>query len=793
MSPLETGWARCDEDEEAATCKLHDEIEIAAPNKLRCTCPDNDFVFHDRIPLVERAAGYFEAASKKAKEDLNIRERSKKAIINALYDLIFNESGALARAKLTDAQRLSAADNTSSYVEALADELMKINSPEVTDIIRFFGDKKPELRRFGINDVTKEHPAEFEGVLRATQAKEPIKTYLKKLIFDALDICRIDLMTVWREKATSSPDRKAEQPGIFASALKANEYCNAFLGPDGLDPEIRDLNDIDALQDVVKTTLPVTPKFYQKFVSAIAKINLMHLAEIIRTQLDFGRMAAVTEHLRKCLAMHTVTSKKGKKNLRCSSQRNPQHSVEVASIDVSDAKDEIAIARKFINKDLEFTRKFDLAAIQDLVRFQIVLTEEDSKSFEKIEAATRKIIAILCAIFGNDISQERLRESFSTGITNENSTGKHRAFHFTFRYRNQCRSSGSNQWGTTKLDIIPVEVQIRPFLFKDQADEDHRDYKARKDAKIRRYLGIDVPYIAFINDICDAILDFGMPKVCLKTDGGYERSLKEKTVMTLFSIFTRTIAETGKPENEYTVRQICKDELLVQKIRKIAERYRERIASPLEAQKREIDEIRAAQKSEIEEVRAAQKSVIIDEILAKADDDLEAHKRYRVLALGQIKNFDEKTLQDIAISRCRARYRREKAALRGNGGNRNKKRKTLHQRFTLETERIQRMRLEELQVREVLAAEKWFAKRQKKTIPEIKRGNLAKVKDDQLLQILFNQVGGFRQRVFEAVKNVKPEQPFEMKSGLNVMAEKAGAVLDEYTQKRSDAPAPKKS
>ena len=139
-----------------------------------------------------------------------------------------------------------------------------------------------------------------------------------------------------------------------------------------------------------------------------------------------------------------------------------------------------------MDKDLDNTRDYDITAVHDRIRARVILTKDDSRSAEAIERATKKVIAILCTIFGTDISKGRLRFGFDSGGTNHHSTGMHRAFHFTVRYRYQCRSNGENQWGTTKIKTIPVEWQIQLYMGSEERVSDHAEYASKKDRKICR-------------------------------------------------------------------------------------------------------------------------------------------------------------------------------------------------------------------------------------------------------------------------------------------------------------------
>jgi len=569
-------------------------------NPDHCTCPNSEFVCVDATAHVEAAEMYLKTARGKANKDKEAIEERKGKILLAVSNLIA-DSSYLTRNKMRGENDSQISKNIHTLTESLTDEIMELREPSTKDIAELLSAKRHYLRELGYNDIVTERPEEFEKLIRACSAHSAIKTYLKKLTSDAMDMSILNVPKVWREKWDKSLEGTPEgekQRAIFEElADKANDYCRVFFGEEGLHPEVKNQNDIKELLTIVKNTLPDSPEKYSLLASAVAKLNIMHLVDYIETKIDANRLKTANEHLTKKLKAHQKTKPGEPAELFCSRDGNPDNYISIHDVDIPDPKQRFSIARKFITRDLQFTRDFRLEDIKDLLRFSIILTEEDSESQKKIDKAVEKVVGILLAIFGTDISEGRLRYSFNTGSTNGHSTGKHRAFHFTFWYRAQCESFGKDESGETRHDMIPIEVQIRPFMFKEEVQEDHKVYDDRKDAKIRKYMGMDTQYPEFIRNLCEAILycDDYPDKAKRNIHYGFERPMKEKWVMTIVSMLNKRTS-TGTLANEYTIRKIFENPKLIEKVRRVLNIYAKAESGIVRQHAGDIEEMRGESK-----------------------------------------------------------------------------------------------------------------------------------------------------------------------------------------------------
>lgn len=562
---------------EAIEIKAKEKMKVIQLRKQKCICSKKHLTEDLRRPNYKAAARLYGQAKEQAADQQDSLRLKAEMVKECVYKMVRNS---LSR---RDKENIGFYDSWGSdFGGELAEKLVRIKNISIDDIVHVFVEKEHWLKEngFALFDASKtimDNRDLFMDLIVILGARKPIKPYLEKLIHDTDDARLLDLTSIWREKQpsyTQDIELKRERVSLFASAIKANEYCRTFFGEHHLHPEIAAINDLDILKKIVATTAPVDEEGFRRMVSAMAKINMMHLAETIRSQIDPGRMRVISQHLRKKLATYSRKKAPGSKLhvLHCCSG-NSNDECEVAAISVPDEKSELAIARKFMDKDSDNTRNIEIEAIHDMIRFGVTLTKKDSKSPEKIEKATKKIIAIITAIFGTDISRGRLRYSFSSGITNENSTGKHEAFHFTIRYRYQCSSSGKNRWGTDKIKTIPVEVQIKKYMNQEEERQDHEKYARKKDKKIQRIMGMDMPFDEFLSDICDVLLSgYHMNDDVFRNDKICEFPVEEKLARILFRALTKRSAD-GTFVNTETLNALCGNPIAMDKIKKIIKKY----------------------------------------------------------------------------------------------------------------------------------------------------------------------------------------------------------------------------
>lgn len=551
----------------------------ALQRKGECSCGNNSFPHDTRKPAYEAALRYYHIAQEIAQKK---EEERKKKIIAArrIIKLIIMRS--------MTAKRRNYQKRASNLAEKIAHQLINIKGIKIQDIVAtieaYAGQIAEECKTKG--NIVRNGAQELNELIHLFDARQPIKPYLRKLIMDASDLRELDLSKIWREKAAANgnngPEAQAAIDSIKDLGDAANTYCSTFFNPYSLHPEVTKVNNLQQLCEIVEHTLPLNVDSWQKYVSAVAKINMMHLVETIRSQVDFDEMRAASQHLEKLINARKVRLPDMRELLTCGDPENPRNSnsVVVESIRVAAEKSEVAAARKYMDKGSENTKDYDAYNINDWVRFSIMLTKKDSQDSEKTELATVKIIAILCSLFGTDIPHERLRYALESGGTNPNSTGKHEAFHLTLRYRYQC---GTNR---DQVRTIKIEAQIQKYMDSDESREDHDDYVRKKDQKNTRIAGMNVTFYQLVTDLSDYLLS---EQKTLTTAEFYKNAMKrpekERMALVLFMILTKKDKD-GELENGKILRELFADDLQRRKIETLVERYKKHV--PFQHQKRGI-------------------------------------------------------------------------------------------------------------------------------------------------------------------------------------------------------------
>lgn len=395
-------------------------------------------------------------------------------------------------------------------------------------------------------------------------------SFLYRFIGDVEGTRLMDLESIWMGQVENEDRRKQL---IEARGKKAQEYCDKLFGPTALDSRVRMmhyLNDDETqfdgrgLSTIVATTLPEDEESFHLLRSAMLKINMMHLADTFARKINFSHMQAMSEHLRKHLSCY-LTRRGDKWILSLSQGNNPEDTIELESFVVADNKDEIAMVRKFIEKDMG-TKNMDVNEIQDMIRFRAILTKEDSLSPKKVEDNTEKLISILATILGTDTPERRFRYSHGEGKTNSYSTGKHEAVHVTMRYRFNCDAISTNP------EVCPVEGQIAKYMDAEEKEKDHKVYVEAKDKKIRALTGMDLSFDQFIIQLCDAWNSkHDFDDVNYITDKSYEFPLREKLARLICTILIKKDAR-GNLINEKVIKKLQQDP---EKWKKISQLVRE--------------------------------------------------------------------------------------------------------------------------------------------------------------------------------------------------------------------------
>jgi hypothetical protein len=535
-----------------AVCQNERELE----KKRQCTCTCEHIAVRNLTPNYKTAALLFEeakTAALKQQEEQIERQEQIENFIGKIADKNVRASGMIGP---SGDMPKSMQDIIMDVVKEIVKDLMSIKDPTEHDFMQYFQNVPDIYKRYGFKNFSAENPEQFQELCRIMKVRKRYKIYLPKMVYDINDIRALKLFDIWRPKLPDSTDHEdieARKKSMARSADLANHYCGTFLKPYTLHQDVEAISDLEELEELIYKTLPTTADDFHLLRSAMAKVNMMHLAEAISSQIDRGHLAVATQHHRKVIGLY--------KNF-------------FGKAFVPEEKSNLAIARKYMNKVAERTADYDILDIRDLCREGCLLSEEESKP-ENIEQATIRKLAYLLALFGSNVIRSRLRYAFFIGGTNVNSTGGHEAFHLTINIRYQCESNDRDEAGCIKVETIATEIQIRKYKNEEEEDADHRVYNQNKDRKITRYMGMDLSYTDFIEDICDAITDqesFGDKH--LVTDKAYERPIIEKMALTLFVILTKEARENGGLANESVIKQISEDPRKLKKIRAVIDKFK---------------------------------------------------------------------------------------------------------------------------------------------------------------------------------------------------------------------------
>lgn len=538
--------------------------------KGECTCDDHKFPQDQREACVDAAIRYYQLALQANEEKKEKQHKQMLATKKTMKAMITKSMSGRRRKRYNS--------GANHMAEKIAEELVTIKDLKIQDIVHVI-----EGHARNINEkcrvtgsIIRNDQDSFNKLVELLEARKPVKIYLRKLIIDASDLRELNLERVWRERAaangTNSDEAKKARESIEQLAQAANQYCASFFKPYMLHPEVEEANDFKRLSPIVKHTLPLTVDSWRMLISSVAKINMMHLVETIRSQVDFDQMKAASQHLEKFINARKKRLPDMRELFTCGDPNNTKaaNSIVVESIRVAAEKKEESAARKYMDKGSENTKDYDAYNIKDWVRFRIMLTKKDSQDPERMRQATVKILSILTSLFGTDVIQERLRYAFENGGTNTNSTGKHEAFHITMRYRYQC--------GNGEIWTIPVEIQIQKYMDSMDSAEDHDDYVQKKDRKNTRIAGMDVTFYQFITDLCDFILsDYETVTQAEFCEDSMRRPEKEQIALILFMIITKR-NQDGELENSKILREIFENEMQRAKVQKIVEIYKEYVS-----------------------------------------------------------------------------------------------------------------------------------------------------------------------------------------------------------------------
>jgi len=364
--------------------------------------------------------------------------------------------------------------------------------------------------------------------------------------------------------------------GIAALANKANEILQEQeISISETAEKLSTYQDFKQfLKDIrLRRNQPITFEKYKNLMDALLKIQVMHTINSIKLNVGEEHVNHLTSHITQVLKLYTATTKDGKTVLFSKpeldfSQVNSDdldsendNYVVVASINIGNPKTLSSMVIKMLKKDSDFTKDFMPEDIKDILRFSVILAPAENDDLRQYRKDTKKIIAILMALFGTDIPQKRLRDGLVSGKSNESSTGKHRAFHFTMYPSIACRS---NRGSKDYLNSQSMEIQVVMPMNEEKEKKDHALYKRQQKIAIKRWFGLNfTSYENVLTALMSRILFAPESPIHI---GRSRYSHKEEEAIILF----RGILELINTES-----YIFEDPNLINMLRKIVDRYKD--------------------------------------------------------------------------------------------------------------------------------------------------------------------------------------------------------------------------
>lgn len=580
--------------------KLKDLQQEALKHKAPCGCDIRSFKRMELEPLEDLAVEIYDNARARTEKKNNERNRKKTELYKMVYDILdkaIREDNKRKNVRMSRMDRRRLKENLTRVAREITTELLSVKDIGIHEVAKIIGQAHVSpCSRMDKLDIAECFPSRFRNICKLLEAKKSADLYFMELRKVARDAQKMNIPHVWREKEGVE---RADKSLMTSAARLANEYAKGLLGEHKLVPEIAMTNSVRGLQAVIRRCmtrrehLPVTEKNYKTLISAATKIRFMHLAETIKSQIDFQKNDDITEHLRAKLDAYIEHTEDGEEILNIGpvspdgiyrrDDREDPKAIRVAAVEVGNAKGNFSVARKFCVKDSDGNSDYDTSKIYDFTRLRIMLTARDSQIFtfkdgqgmedSPIQLSTEKILALLCAIFGSDFPKSRLRYNFELGDVNEYSTGSHRAFHITFRYRYQCAINGANGNGYPKMKSQPVEVQIVVFMDKKEQQEDHKTYDNIKDRVIQNIMGMNRSFPVWLSDLADVILDEKKLHCrAHKSDNLDRLTDREFIAKLLFTALTKR-DESGGLENARALEVLFADEQQRNKLKKVAKKY----------------------------------------------------------------------------------------------------------------------------------------------------------------------------------------------------------------------------
>ncbi|MBU1151199.1 hypothetical protein KJ632_00045, partial [Patescibacteria group bacterium] len=295
---------------------------------------------------------------------------------------------------------------------------------------------------------------------------------------------------------------------ITQLSIATDAKIQKFMGEKSVyDQRISEINDIDALCQILRDSNPVTEDNFSLLRSVILKLRFLHTRFLIDIEFDREKTARVSGQLQKEMGyLLTELSGAGVYLNAGADGEELEDTILLDFLKVADAKEEDSAILKISNRELNHPNE-----IKDWVRMMAMLTAVDSDRLKTLmndaklsaKAANKplkvtdlpeevfeifeKIIAVFLAKFGTDLEIKRIKSSIISGGTNMASTGDHFAVHLT------CLAKLRDPL-ETRLVPIPLEFQIR--LFEDE--DDHEVYKQIQFSEFAKKMAMNVNFEQYI-------------------------------------------------------------------------------------------------------------------------------------------------------------------------------------------------------------------------------------------------------------------------------------------------------
>lgn len=470
-----------------------------------------------------RAREFFEASLKQEQEKIAQQQARQEELLQGLKTLL---------AKVCESKNLPAENVEFSgfILQDLAIKLSKKKSIGVKELVEILVSSESALSRppFSLRKPDFNHLFATDEALAADIQRllkeEPgpslpfRRIQTARAAYSTMDASQIWERTLPTEAATSalSAARKAAPDNLELVAMAANALSRTFLEPEfKLAPVVEAENAIAKLQKIALTP-PTNPETFYLVQSALAKLELMHLLVVVRSETDFDKNKAIGQYIDACCAHIThrypqglvanpPTTEDG--TIVKSLAHSDWHAfLDRVEVDKEGKPLESIIEKAVVDRLQSLQRIFDTSRARFYSRYEDAYEDDGSFNLEKFNAWALRMIGIVLSYFGDDVDIERLVATVQSGAANEHSTGKHIGFHLTITLKFAIYENGlSVPRGTPKTAIKPVEWQFLAYNSQEDERADHLTYKRSKRRGLHDELGTSLSFSNFAIDLMNVL------------------------------------------------------------------------------------------------------------------------------------------------------------------------------------------------------------------------------------------------------------------------------------------------